>query len=162
MNKTTVVLAAVVFALVGTLVSTPLAHAAATTSTTSTSAPFSQEVFVPCANDGQGEFIVISGTLHSLIVFTIDNNGGVTGKTQNQPQGATATGSITGDKYQGVGVTMSMFNSKVAQEQSSINNFRMIGQGPDNNFLLHLNFHLTVNPDGTVTSFVDNISVECR
>jgi hypothetical protein len=41
-------------------------------------------------------------------------------------------------------------------------NFRIIGQGSGNNFLIHENFHVTINPNGTVTAFVDNFSVDCR
>lgn len=43
-----------------------------------------------------------------------------------------------------------------------VNNFRIIGQGPDNNFLVHENLHMTVNPNGALTSFVDNFSLTCQ
>src|SRR5215467_3765370 len=43
-----------------------------------------------------------------------------------------------------------------------VNNFRIIGQGTGNNFLVHETFHITVNADGTMTAFVDNFSVDCK
>ena len=38
----------------------------------------------------------------------------------------------------------------------------LIGQGPGNNLILHENFHVTILADGRVTSFHDNLSVECK
>ena len=46
--------------------------------------------------------------------------------------------------------------------QTFINNFRIIGQGPGNNFLVHENFHLTINANGDVTTVHDNFSVDCK
>jgi aminoglycoside N3'-acetyltransferase len=68
-----------------------------------------------------------------------------------------------GDKYQATGaVNMIEFNGKVSQEQTFVQNIHYIGQGNGNNFLLHSNLHITVNPDGTVTASVDNFSTECN
>jgi len=43
-----------------------------------------------------------------------------------------------------------------------VNNFKIIGQGPNNNFLVHENLHVTINADGTLTAFVDNFSFTCQ
>lgn len=43
-----------------------------------------------------------------------------------------------------------------------VNNFRVIGQGRDNNLSVHENPHMTVNPNGALTSFVDNFSLTCQ
>ena len=66
-------------------------------------------VFIPCANNGAGELVIFQGNLHVLLSFTINNNR-VSGKDHFQPQGLTGTGNVTGDKYQGTGVTQSMFS----------------------------------------------------
>ena len=47
-------------------------------------------------------------------------------------------------------------------ETSFVNNFKIIGPGPGNNLLIHENFHMTVNADGTVTVVIDNTSFSCR
>ena len=47
-------------------------------------------------------------------------------------------------------------------EFTAVNNFRIIGQGPDNNYQVHQNVHFTINANGTVTSEVDNSSVDCN
>jgi hypothetical protein len=43
-----------------------------------------------------------------------------------------------------------------------VNNFRIIGQGAGNNFLLHETFHITVNANGELTAVADNYSVDCK
>lgn len=125
--------------------------------------PINLGVFVPCANGGAGEFVSLSGNLHSLFHFTDDGAGGFHAMSENNPQGVSGTGSVTGDKYQATGVTLSHFNtSGVPFNQTFVNNFRIIGQGTDNNFLVHQTFHITVNAAGNLTALVDNFSVECR
>ena len=70
--------------------------AQAITITTNDFVPFAQVVFVPCANGGAGEVVLISGTLHIQQHITInDNRANV--KIHFQPQGATGVGLTTGD-----------------------------------------------------------------
>jgi hypothetical protein len=121
-------------------------------------------VFIPCANNGAGEDVILNGDLHVLITFTINGNN-FSGKDHFQPQGLSGFGTVTGDKYQGTGVTQDQFKGSFQNgqsEQSFINNFRMIGQGPGNNFLVHENFHLTFNANGDVTAVHDNFSIDCK
>jgi hypothetical protein len=130
--------------------------------TASVKIPIDIVVFVPCANGGAGENVALSGTLHDLFHITLDGNGGFHSKFHVNPQGVSGIGETTGTKYQGTGVTQGTFNGQVGFETSFVNNFRIIGQGPGNNFLVHENFHVTINANGTVTAFVDNFRVECK
>jgi hypothetical protein len=118
-------------------------------------------VLVPCANGGAGEIVVLNGILHTVINTTIDATGGVHVKTHSQPQGLTGFGLDTGDKYNGVGVTQEQFNIGKGFEDTFVNNFRIIGQGPGNNFMVHQDLHVTVNANGTVTAFHDNLRITC-
>jgi hypothetical protein len=125
--------------------------------------PISLQVFVPCAMNGAGEVVFLSGNLHSLFHFTDDGADGFHVMQESNPQGVSGTGLTSGDKYQGTGVTLSHFNtSGIPFNQTFVNNFRIIGQGNDNNFLVHQTFHITVNANGVLTALVDNFSVECR
>jgi hypothetical protein len=126
-------------------------HAQATSVTTNEQVPVTVFAFVPCANGGAGELVLLEGTLHVLTHVTIDDQGGLHVTQHFQPQGVSGTG-----------VTQSQFNATAGFEQTDINNFRVIGQGPDNNLLVHSTFHVTVTPNGDVTTVVDNFSVECR
>ena len=135
------------------------AHAAVTTNI---EVPVNIPVFIPCAAGGAGELVVLSGDLHVLLRFTVDQNGGIHVASHFQPQGISGIGQTTGDKYQGTGVTQDEFNAKVGMEETFINNFRIIGQGNGNNFLVHETFHVTINANGSVTAFLDNFSIDCR
>ena len=121
-------------------------------------------VFVPCADNGVGENLNLSGPLHTLISFTMNGNN-VSGYFHFQPQGISGTGETTGAKYTATGVTQQSFKSSLQNGQANftfVNNFRMIGQGPGNNFLVHETLHITMAADGTVTVVHDNFSIECK
>jgi hypothetical protein len=155
----------VVFMLVvTTLVLVPSApvQAQATTFTTNTIIPFFAAFFVPCAANGLGEVIVLSGDVHMLVHGTLDANGGFHSRSLDNPQGITGIGLTTGDTYRGTGVTEAEFNGKVGAESTFVNNFHIIGQGQASNLLLHTNIHGTLTPNGDVTAFFDHTSVECR
>jgi len=127
--------------------------------TTNTSIPITLVVNIPCA----GELVVLNGPLHILFSFTFDRAGGFHMVGHFQPQGISGLGQTTGAKYQATGETEFQTNAKaVPFETSFVNNFKIIGQGPSNNLLIHENLHLTVNADGTVTAVIDNTSFECR
>lgn len=124
----------------------------------------SLSVFIPCAAGGAGEVVDLAGPLHTVITFTINGNN-VSGFFHFQPQGISGTGETTGDKYQATGVTQESFKNSLQNGQANftfVNNFRIIGQGPGNNFLVHETMHLTINADGNVTVFHDNFSIDCK
>lgn len=121
-------------------------------------------VFIPCAAGGAGETVDLSGSLHTLISSTFNGNN-VSGYFHMQPQGISGTGETTGTKYQATGVTQESFKSSLQNGQANftyVNNFRIIGQGPGNNYLVHETMHLTINANGTITVFHDNFSVDCK
>ena len=80
------------------------------------------------------------------------------------PQGAEGTGTITGDKYQGTGVTQEQDSTGLigASEFSFINNFRLIGPGPDNNLQVHQNIQITIDANNFIRTNVFNITVDCN
>jgi hypothetical protein len=119
-------------------------------------------VFVPCAVGGAGETISLDGNLHVLINTTVDAQGGIHLKTHFQPQGLSGTGLTSGDKYQGTGVTQDQTIVTAAGVRSFVNNFRMIGQGPGNNFMVHENLSITVDAGGDVTASHDNLTTSCN
>ena len=135
--------------------------APADTLTVSTIFPINLIVFVPCANGGLGEDVLLTGNLHDLFHITINDNS-LHVKVHDQPQGISGTGLVTGDKYQATGVTQDEFNTSFGAEETFINNFRIIGQGNGNNFLVHDNFHVTINANGTVTALHDNVTIDCK
>jgi hypothetical protein len=147
---------AVALAMFGLALPTPT-HAAVVMNN---KVPFLIAPFIPCVP----EFALLNGNLHVLITSEVDSNGGTHFKSHFQPQGISGEGSVTGNKYQGTGVTQSHTNThtSLASETTFVNNFRIIGPGPGNNLLVHTTFHVTVNANGEVTADVLNTSVECK
>jgi hypothetical protein len=123
--------------------------------------PIAATVFVPCADGGAGELVVLDGNLHVLLTIT-ENDNHLSVKSHSQPQGISGTGLSTGDTYQGTGVTQDHFTIGLGETFTFVNNFRIIGQGPGNNILVHETFHVTINANGEVTATVDNFSAECK
>jgi hypothetical protein len=121
-------------------------------------------VFIPCAANGAGEVVDLAGPLHTLISFTINGNN-VSGYYHFQPQGIVGVGETTGAKYQATGITQESFKSSFQNGQANdtfVNNFKIIGQGPGNNFLVHETLHFTINADGSVSVVHDNFSAVCQ
>jgi hypothetical protein len=121
-------------------------------------------VFIPCANGGVGEVVSGDLQLHVLVTSTVNGNN-VSGKEHFQPQGGALVGQTTGDTYHATGVTQDSFQGSLQNGQSTftfVNNFRIIGPGPGNNFLAHETFHITVNANGDTTVTHDNLSVDCK
>jgi hypothetical protein len=140
--------------------------AQATHTTINDQVPINQTAFVPCANGGAGETVELTGTLHTLIVVTTSDSGRITVKEHFQPQGVTGIGETTGDTYQATGVTQQTQtwdgNDDMPIEFTFVNNFRIIGHGPGNNFLVHETTHVTVNANGEVTAEHSTFTTECR
>jgi hypothetical protein len=132
--------------------------------TTNLSLPVTVTALVPCAAGGAGETVSLTGNLHVLMTMTVNANH-VEASLQFQPKGITGTGSATGDKYQGTGVTRSSFSADIVGfpfTTTFVNNFRVIGQSTGNDFLVHEIFHLTITANAAATAAVDNFSVECK
>jgi len=132
--------------------------------TTNQFIPFAQAVLVPCADGGAGEIVLIEGTLHVQEHATISGNRANL-KVHFQPMGAKGVGQVTGDVYNATGVTQeqdSLPISNGAFEFTFINNFRLIGPGPDNNFQVHQTVHVTIDANGNVTTVIDNTTVDCN
>jgi predicted small lipoprotein YifL len=145
------------------LASPPEARLAATTETTNELVPFSSLEFVPCANGGLGEDVLLEGTLHVVDRITATPNGNLSITYHENPQGISGTGQITGDVYQGTGSVnfhVSLLSAG-AVAQSFTTSFLVVGPGPDNNFTVHQRAHLTFNTNGEITVERDEITVEC-
>jgi hypothetical protein len=123
--------------------------------------PVNVGVFIPCAAGGAGEVVFLTGDLHVLLRFTVTASGAIHGAFHFQPQRISGVGQTTGEKYEGTGITQDQFNARIGSEETSVNNFRIIGQGSGNNFLIHDNFHFIMHTNGA-TAFMDNFSVDCR
>lgn len=131
--------------------------------TTNDFVPFAQAAFVPCANGGAGEVVLIEGVLHVQNHLTINNNR-LSLKIHFQPQGAVGTGTVTGDKYQATGVTQEQDATGPigASVFSFVNNFRIIGQGSGNNLQVHQLIEITIDANNIIRTNVINSTIDCN
>lgn len=123
--------------------------------------------FIPCTNDGAGEFAVAEDVLLQFVSnLTFDANGGIHIKTHAQPHKYwNLIGQDTGDRYQATGLTGTTSNfisNGESFNETFYNNFRIIGPGSGNSYLLHVNSHVTINANGEVTVEAINTSISCK
>jgi hypothetical protein len=143
--------------------SSAAAYAAAQTITTVEKIQIDQTSFSPCANDGAGEEIQLTGEANIVFHVTLDNTGGAHTNIHGNFKGVIGTGLTTGDKYQATGTTSeTVFVSKVGEKGTILTKQNFISQGDASNFLARVHIHAVIHADGTVTGGVINISLECR
>jgi hypothetical protein len=119
--------------------------------------PINFGVTNPC----NGENVALSGTEHDTLHITMDSNGGFHGDMQANLENITGVGD-QGNTYVAPGVLHSNVNGRVGGEETFTETFNIISAGSAPNFILHEDYHITVNADGTVTTSHDNVSSACR
>ena len=118
--------------------------------------PVNGAVFNPC----NGETVTFSGIEH-FIASETSNGGGGFHLAERDNIHVTATGSL-GNSYEGNEEDSFELNGRFGVEQTIPQTFSEISNGSAPNFEVHSLFHITVNPNGTVTAFVDNFTASCR
>ena len=135
-----------------------IGRAGTTTSKTNETFPFDAIMY------GCTEPIQFSGSIHIVTTQTTTASGNMHFMTHAQPQALSGVGLLSGARYQGTGATINSAHIGMSGSYNSsfVNNFRLIGQGPDNNLLIHENFHVTFNANGELTAIHDNFSFDCK
>lgn len=115
-------------------------------------------VWIPCALNGAGELVLLSGTALNMFHVTEDRAGGTTVRYQFNPQDVSGFGQTSGDSYQGTGGSNGHTTwtiSGVPFTDTFVDNFRVIGQGSGNNLLVQVRgqFHVNANGEVTVSDF---------
>jgi len=118
--------------------------------------PVSGAVINPC----NGETVTFSGVDHFTARVVFDGAGGFHLTTHDNIH-VTATGD-QGNSYEGNQEDTSEVNGRVGIEETFVLTFSEISKGSAPNFEVHMLEHVTVNPNGTITSFVDHITANCR
>ena len=141
------------------------ARAQAITNTVNVEEPIDLPVFVPCANGGAGDIVILSGTIHIQAHVTVDARNGLHEHTVVNFNDVSGVGLLTGRTYRGVGVQHFEFSDNgptLQLEGTSENSFQAIGQGPGNNLIFHVLLHQTVNSNGDFTAEVVNVTADCK
>jgi hypothetical protein len=129
-----------VAALVAGLMGTAPALAQATTMTTSQTTPIDTVIPNTCG----GEEVHISGAVHELFHITDDASGGFHLAAELNFVGIRGEGLTSGVTYRWTGgAKISLTLSDAAEQETSLENFHLIGQGPANDQLVKLIVHFT-------------------
>jgi len=138
-GKFTALLAVAV--LVAGLMETAPALAQATTVTTSETTPIDTII----ANSCGGEAVHISGAVHELFHMTADGSGDFHLVGELNFVGIRGEGLTSDVTYRWTGqAKISLTVTEGTQQETSLENFHLIGQGPANNQLVRLVVHFTV------------------
>ena len=134
-----------------------LAQPASTTIKFSDSFPFS--FFNSCTGEVVSGVVSFKTTVHE----TIDASGGYHFHFHDVYNGR-AVGETSGIQYVGPQTDHESFHvsSNGALEDTFTLNFRFISKGSADNILTHILFHVTITPNGVVTSEIANITEVCR
>ena len=120
--------------------------------------------FISCANNGLGEVVVLNGYLH-IEAHSTSNGHTLSSFVLFSPQHITGYGQTTGKKYNAVGETSETIKANVKNYNTvinSVNNFKIVGQGPGNNFMLHENIHFTLSASGINSVNLDHWYMTCQ
>lgn len=120
----------------------------------------STTLFNPCT----GELIDFEGQGH-ISVHGVMNNNKFSFHSHFNTQGIHGVGQTSGLTYTGneadnYSVNGSLTNPTLVITETQ--SFKMITAGGGNNFVVKALFHVTVTPNGDVTTLVDNFSIECQ
>jgi hypothetical protein len=105
----------------------------------------------------------LSGTLLVTSTTTSTPSGGFVVAFHAQPQGVTGVDLTTGTVFHATGLTRDLvvFSPPGGETETFVNQFHIQATGGEQSFIVTQLFHITVSPDGTVRSFVDNFSATC-
>lgn len=116
--------------------------------------------FVACA----GEDLEFHLREQVIVSEKVDARGGVHLHFVINDKGTTAVGQTSGITWHQVGATRDAqnFRGSAPVAVSFVNVLNLIGRGSAPDLRIHELFHVTVNANGTVTTFVDRSRTECR
>jgi hypothetical protein len=118
----------------------------------------------PCSPDPA---MVLHGDMHLVTRLTIGTGGNVHVGFSTNYQGVTASSLVDDTRY--------VCNETIEDEAQTLNPFpvvisetqdvHMTRQGsdtPDDDFVMHVTFHITINANGEPTAEVDDVTTDCR
>jgi hypothetical protein len=124
--------------------------------------PFENTFFVPCANGGAGEDVMLTGFLNYTYQGTWTNDGFRLVYHDNGEH-VIGTGLSSGDSFAGSGGTNGIAIGSWVNNQwigTTTGQLKIVGKNA--NFTISYKYHLTVTRDGTVTVYSEALSEDCN
>jgi hypothetical protein len=144
----------------------PAVLAGATVDNSNLRVPVSIPIFVPCADGGAGELVIVAGAFHIQSHTTTDVTDGFHSEIMSNPQHLTGVGQVTGDVYHSTGMGVDVWNYAGGDSLPftfvSVFNFRLVAPGRGNDLIMRLRAHTTINANGETTVDFAHDETECR
>jgi hypothetical protein len=119
------------------------------------------ETLALASDDCNGGFLTLTATFHDLFAVTGDAAGGFHVKFHENVQGQ-GSNPVTGIDYVAVQEINQELNASAGLEQTETIQYNLIAKGSTPNELYRLDFHITITPNGDVSSFHDNFRLVCQ
>jgi len=120
--------------------------------------------WVPCAANGAGEYVNVSGQLHYHMHRIQDGNGVYHLEIRANTSQLTGTGATTGDSYRGSEsehVTARAADYYGRQSLRIAENFRFVALGGGANFTIRYDTHVEVDASGNTVLWVESQRISC-
>jgi hypothetical protein len=119
------------------------------------------EKFTRAFNFCNDDLLTLDATWHYLFGVTLDGAGGFHLKEHYNIQGQ-GSDAATGVNYVMTDVANLEFNGTLGLENTYTESYNLIAKGNAPNALILIDFHITVTPNGYVTSYHDNSRLKCQ
>lgn len=129
---------------------------------TTLSEPFESYYYVPCANGGEGEEVLVKGNITTVITRVINNNR-VTLSFHWNPQNASGVGLTTGDLFAVSGGSQGTLSGNLVNDQftyTTTEQLRIVGTGAT--FIVRYKFRVTVLANGEYVTSMSDEEVICN
>lgn len=126
------------------------------------SEPFERTYWVPCANGGEGEEVLVQGTIASVMTRVINNNR-VTLSFHRNPQNVSGVGLTSGDVFAVSGGSQGTQSGDLVNNQftyTTTEQLRIVGPGAT--FTVRYKFHVTVLATGEFVTSMSDEEVICN
>lgn len=120
--------------------------------------------WVPCANNGNGEFVHVNGYVH-YTYKTVVNDNHFTLVTHTNLNEVSGIGLTTGDKYVASGGGQALYSGSIINGQTvatGTTKFMFTGAGPGNNLTIVFKANFIVNANGDVKNESLEVSTTCK
>lgn len=107
--------------------------------------------------DCTDEVVEISGTVHTVNQTQAD--GSVIGHFNYQH--VSGLGLTSGDTYQATAVDHVLLRAPLPSSITSVQSFLLISRGSSSNLVIHVIYHITVNENGEMTAFIEDLDMQC-
>jgi hypothetical protein len=108
------------------------------------------------------DVVTVTGNVHMVSTATFSESGNASAKFSINFQGVKLT-TLNGDTYQCNDTNEQSFQDKqLPVVESMVTDTEFVKPGANNNFKVHIGFHVTINAKGVVTAVVDNLTISCN